>query len=614
MPSLSYEKHLQEVLNNASLTARSDKERVIDSFLKPFSLPKCLHEQILVNFDTWIYPYLKGVGSIFPECPLNGELARRYNIHVVSLPDKLQANARWGNYTVPIYGLNVYRYPQYAYEKIRFELAGADSFSRLNEHGYILSGQTIQNTHEAPRIFQLHGQKATEVEIAADAKAFLQSKHITNLYGFSCINETIYFGTWGRPSTARLLRGEIHDNVLCSLCDLTPPEIATQGYDDLFVQDETNGWLKIGGKLGGNTTSPAVYYFHIDSGQLTTIPIDLEDVKHLVHDAELIHNHLYFHQFYQIEHRYHALILSGRVGSLLHIINDHGSVVAKYYLELPNDNTPFSEYAWSHILKHPLSPYIYVPDNNGVVHRFRYDAKENVLYVLKFKLPLYGEISALTATSFGLYIAITCNHVNFVLKLTHDLTCFIVYESNADHTPITSLIEHADDEVIALTGSRFFPYYMLSRYCHYLDPRQELTQSEIIRIKTNDLRDDLSLRDSQEREKRKRIIASLIIINPQYRFFLDLAAMEIQDGNYYQAIDLAKQAIAREITALYPYKILGLACIHTGQFQEASNAFEFFLKQEPRDAECKEAFNYCQAMIAANTNSSPDHSKTLEPR
>lgn len=614
MPSLSYEKLLQDVLNNASLSARSDKKQVIDSFLKPFSLPESLHAQILVDFDTWIYPYLKGVGTIFPEYPLNGELARRYNIHVFSLPDKLQANARWRNYMVSIYGLNVYRYPQYTYEKISFELAGADSFSRLDEHRYILSGQTIQNTNEASRIFQLHGQKATEVESAADAKTFLQSKQITNLYGFSCINGTLYFGTWGRPSAARLMRGEIHDNVLCNLCDLTPPEIATQGYDDLFVKDETNGWLKIGGKLGRNTTNPAVYYFHVVSGQLTTIPIGLEDVKHLVHDTELIHNHLYFHQFYQIEHGYHALILSGRVGSLLHIVNDTGSVVAKYYLELPNDNIPFSEYAWSHVLKHPLMPYIYVPDNNGVIHRFHYDAKENVLYVLKFKLPLYGEISALTATSFGLYIAVTCNHVNFVLKLTHDLTCFIIYESNTDNTPITSLFDHADDEVIALTGSRFFPYYMLSRYCHYLDTRKELTQSEIIRIKTNDLQDDLSLKNSQERERRKRIIASLIIINPQYRCFLDLAAMELQDGNYYQAIDLSKQAIAREATALYPYKILGLAFIHTGQFQEASNAFEFFLRQEPHDIECQEAFNYCKAMLEAHTNSSPNSSMTLEPR
>jgi len=119
--------------------------------------------------------------------------------------------------------------------------------------------------------------------------------------------------------------------------------------------------------------------------------------------------------------------------------------------------------------------------------------------------------------------------------------------------------------------------------------------------------------NSQERARQKHIIASKIKINPQYQFFLHLAAMEFEDGNYNQAIEWAQQAIEGEDTALYTYKILGLAFMHTGQFQEAKDALKFFLEQEPLDTECGEAFNYCTAMIEGNPHSSSGSSMTPKP-
>lgn len=91
MPSLSYEKLLQNVLSNPLLKTRFDQLAVIDSFLKPFSLPDPLHEKILADFDTWHYPYVNNVGSVFPEHPPNCRLADQYTIHTFSIPDRLHS-------------------------------------------------------------------------------------------------------------------------------------------------------------------------------------------------------------------------------------------------------------------------------------------------------------------------------------------------------------------------------------------------------------------------------------------------------------------------------------------------------------------------------------------
>jgi hypothetical protein len=589
---------------------RFDQMAVIDSFLQPFALPNSLHEKILADFDTWHYPYVCNVGSIFPEHPANGRLTDHYTIRTFSIPDRLHSFASRMGHVIIWNGVRVYRYPQYDYRKLKVGLAGIDSFSCLDTREYLLSGQAMQMMDALPQIFCLRDQTIEEVRLSETAKDFLRSLQVTNLYGFACINEKIYFGTWGKPSNARLMCGEIQDSILYNLRDITPSEIVAQGYDDLFVRAQGDGWLQIGGKLGVNTLDPAVYYFHVILRQLTKLPIVVtsEDEQCLLDKMSQLGHHLYFHQVYKIDTGYHAVVLAGHLGALFHIMQDNGIVMAQYYLALPNDNCPFAEYPWNHLLKHPASPNVYVPDNNGVIHRFSYEAKNNILYVLKFKLPIHGEISALTATAFGLYVAVTCNHANYVLKLTHDFTCFIIYESKDDDTPITALFEHSDNLVIALTGSRFFPYYLFARYCHHLDKREKSSESEIILIKTNNLSQDLYLGNAQERARQKHLIAAKISVNPQYQFFLHLAAMELEDGNYSQAIAWAQQAIEGEATALYPYKILGLAFMHTGKFQEARDTLQFFLDQEPHDTECKEAFTYCTARIEANPHSSTDNS------
>lgn len=460
--------------------------------------------------------------------------------------------------------MRVYRYPQHEYRKIKVGLAGIDSFSYLDDPEYLLSGQATQTTNKLPQIFCFRDWQIEEIRLSDTAEDFLRLLQVTNLYGFTRINEKIYFGTWGKPSNARLVCGEIKDNTLNNLHDITPLKIVEQGYDDLFVQGQEDGWLKIGGKLGVNTSDPAVYYFHVALGQLTKLPIVVtgEDEKYLLDKTPSIGNHLYFHQFYKIDTGYHAVVISGRLGSLFQIIQDNGTVMAKYYLTLPNDNLPFAEYPWNHLLKHPASPYVYFPDNNGVIHRFSYEVNNNILYVLKFKLPIHGEISALTTTSFGLYVAVTCNHINYVLKFTHDFRCFIIYESYNDEIPITSLVAHGDSLVIALTGSRFFPYYLFSRYCHYLDKREKYSECEIIFIKTNDLSHDLSLGNSQERERQKHMIDSKIKVNPQYKLFLHLAAMEFEDGNTTKLLNGPNRLLKVRPLPSIPIKFWGwLACI-----------------------------------------------------
>jgi hypothetical protein len=37
---------------------------------------------IKADFDTWHYPYVRNVGSIFPEHPSNCRLADQYTIHM----------------------------------------------------------------------------------------------------------------------------------------------------------------------------------------------------------------------------------------------------------------------------------------------------------------------------------------------------------------------------------------------------------------------------------------------------------------------------------------------------------------------------------------------------
>jgi len=594
MAYLSYETFLKELLENSLPEASPGQEEAVTAFLAPFALNDRLKLRFLADYKDWHYPYLRNVGYTFPEKNVNYELGRQYNIQVFSVPDKLHALLSWKGHVVPVHWLPVYCYPEVRCRKMELHLAGADSCS-IVEAGILLSGQVFQRPDEQPQIYWVRGGATEKLEFSGETCAFLQGLQVANIYGFAQQGAKIFFGTWGRPSNARLMQGEIRGNTLCNLVDITPVAIRAQGYDDLFVKDGGDGWLKIGGKLGKETIKPAIYYLHSVTRDLKTIPLDITGTpeKSLLDHNPALHNHLYFHQHYPLENNLHGVLIAGRLGALLHIVAEDGSVRAKYHLGLPNDSAPIAEYPWLHTFKHASSKYMYIADNDGIIHRFHYDVQKETLYVLKFKVPFGGEVSAIAATSFGFYLALRSNRCNLVLKVTHDLQCFLVYEAHAAEAPITSLCELPDNEVLGLTGSRFFPYYLFSPACHYINGKTDHSSCKMLFIKANSHEDDNRLAEADEPKRLKRLIEEKIRRWPQYEFFLYLAAMEFKEGNWGQAIEYAKEGIKRETTALYPYKILGLACMHEELFEEAAEALRYFLAQMPADDECKDALNFC---------------------
>lgn len=593
MSSTSFEKLIQAISPEAYLNPqeRDLQLQALRHFLHPFQLRDNLTKQLLQPINEYAC-HLKMVSAFFPQYPLNEQFETDYSVHTLSLPDKITFIVK-GPHGDPIL-IPCHQSLENDIKRTTIDFPGADSFTRLEDGSFLASGQIKDYSSNESIVFHVKNNQANPVVLSSQAREYLKKLQVTNLYGFFQYNDHIFFGTWGQQANARILKGQFQNLEIDRLEDVTPEPILAKGYDDLFIRSIGNNWFQIGIKLGVATTDAAVYLVNAESNQVYVIPLNLGEIElglNYKSPKEYI-RHTYNHQFYEMSENRYATITSGRLGSILRIIDAKGNVYAKYFINLPNDLIPIADYAWLHLFKHPTSPFLYIPDNNEVIHRFSYDASKNTLYVLKFRLPISGEITALTATPYGFCIAITCNHRNIVLKVTEELTCFNIYEKETDDTPFT-ILHVNENSITALTGGRFHPYYNFSRYCHYLHP-QLTERSEIISIHTKSIEADRSLAESAARHRQKTFLEVFLQSYPKdYQTLVKIAMLEFEAKNYQQCCSLCIQAIEVEKTILLPYRLLAKSYAALHRYEEALKAIVTYLQDAHEDKEIIKLQQYC---------------------
>lgn len=604
MTSVSFEELVMRTVASSDLSAsQGDAEYpAIQKFILSFRLRNDLALQMLRLCER--YPsFLRTIGSSAPQSPLNQSFEEIYNIHTLVIPDKIFFHH------MDIFPIAVpySKIESHTTQKTLVGLPGFDSFSVLDDGRFLVSGairgeEPVGNSIFTPVLFCIDNQQANLVHCSEQARQCLQEREITNLYGFFQCGNTIYFGTWGRRSDARLMRAELNGLLLDNVVDVTPPEITENGYDDLFVRKLRKGWFQVGIKPGPTTPKGALYFVEAATGQVLILPLEHAGIEDGLELDELggRSHYSYTHQFYEICPDHFASITSGRLGSILRIIGPSGRVCAKYFINQPCDHTPFTEYPWAHTLKHPSSSYLYVPDNDEVIHRFHYDPDQSILFVLKFRLPVSGEISALTATSDGFCVALTCNHRNLVLKVTEDLLCFQVYENVVEDTPF-SILHVQGNTIRAATGSRYYPTGLnYARYCHYAYPRSE-TGSEVVTITTDSLEKERGVAQQQAQAQMRKFLVAMLLDDPaNYEIMLHLAQQALQMGEPAGCIFYCKQALAAEKTTLIPYKIMGHALAAQGRYEEALIAINAYHAEMPEDRDLARLRNDCLAHVGAS--------------
>ena len=593
MASVSFEDVL--INNNESGDPQEEKRFRVKQFISSFHLRETLQEQLLQPTKQYA-EHLKCVGYFYHQYPLNKSFESEYNIKVLSVPDKITFLVK-GPYGYPIL-IPFFICPEYENRNTSIAIPGADSFALLDDGSFLVSAALQHDKQEgiisSPVLFRIKDHQAFPIQLAPQALEIFNQLGVLNLYGFFQQGNQVYFGTWGRESNARLMRGELNDLLLEKIVDVTPQDILDKGYDDLFVRGMGKDFFQIGTKLGASTQDAAVYFVEAKSGQVYTMPLNLGETE-----LNLNYSwpggavrHTYTHQFYEMAANRFATITSGRLGSVLRIIDPEGNIYAKYFINLPNDHLPFAEYPWNHVLKHPTSSFLYIPDNDEVFHRFHYDPTNNTLVVLKFRLPVSGEITALTATPYGFCVALTCNHRNIILKVTEDLNCLQVYESPVEDTPFSIL--HVQENIVhAVSGSRFYPYGNFSRYPHYLFPR-DIKESKVISVVTDSVNADLLLVNNLSQMQMMKFLYAFIEEFPcHYQALLELASLEFEAKNYQQSLSLCYRAIAEDNKSIQPHKIVAKALAATQQFDKALNAIAVYLEQTSNDQEIIQLQEYC---------------------
>lgn len=599
MPSISFEKLIQSISPEEYLVPekREQQQHTIRQFLQSFRLRDNLLEQLLQPINEYAC-HLETTHSFFYQYPLNQDFETEYQIHTLSLPDKITFLVK-GPCGDPILIPFHQQCMENNVKKTVLGLHGADSFTRLEDGSYIASGKIEDNDLNQSPVFHITNHQSIPVTLTQQAKEYLKKLKITNLYGFFLNGNRIIFGTWGQQSNARLMEGQFQNNTLDQLVDITPDPIREKGYDDLFVRHIKNKWFQIGTKLGITTTDPAVYFVNVESNEFFTIVLNLQPTElalNYKYPKEYI-RHSYTHQFYDMGGNRFATITSGRLGSVLRIIDQDGNIYAKYFINLPNDFTPFAEYAWLHVLKHPNSAFLYIPDNDEIIHRFHYNKKTNTLFVLKFRLPISGEITAITATSYGFCAALSCNNRNIILKVTEELSCFKVYESEISDTPFSILHVH-EETITAVTGGRFYPFYNLSRYCHYIKTRATKL-SEIVSITTTMIENDRLLARNETRDRQITFLDAFLNIYPNnYETIISLAALELERHNYHRCISFCMRAIKLEKNALLPYRLLSKSRAALHQYADALQAIARYLRDAPEDQEMLDLQIHCSKSLS----------------
>lgn len=591
MPIQSFDTYLAKSIDE-DLVKDSGK---IVSFIESFRLGKRVTEHITSSIAFYAF-HLRNRGTFYVESLLNELFAKRYGNKTLSIPDTL-------NYFQPPNGglqcgapVRVVVSSRYAYEKFKIPVPGIDSFKVLSPGKYLVSGSIVLEDRERkhkPIVAIVEHNSYQPINFSIQAETLFKKHQVTNLYGFSLYDNTILFGTWGKRGEAMLMQAAIRDNKLDQVEEITPSEIKSKGYDDLFVKDANFSTITIGHKLGPNTRNPQLYQYDQDTNKLVTRILRIGKDEALLTRKEMPF-HLYCHQHYHLPDGHMIFIYSGKMGSLVQVIDQDDKVKAKYFIDLPADEHPFQEYGWHHRLFDSNDCFLYLPDKDGVIHRIHYDRDSGKLHVVRFRLPIEGEITAISAFNQGCYMALYSNRRNYIIKMS-DFDLFPIYESSEEESPVITLIQD-DGQLIAIKSwGRFFPNYLYSRCVNFFHSGIR-NSSELIFIKTQSLSQDLAESKRHAWLKQKSAYLDYLARYPNhYQTLLMLANIEFNDGNNDEAISLAKKAMKAEDKALIPLKLMGLAYMRKNNWTDAILSLEKYLLEAPEDREARTLLEQCIA-------------------